>query len=98
MANDLGYEHIYDVPFKLWIDKDDLLIIISSSGESKNLINVSNYAQDKEIKIITLTGFKSDNYIRNQGDINFYLDSCSYGIVENAHAIITHFITDRIKD
>ena len=98
LANDLGYEHIYDVPFKLWIDKDDLLIIISSSGESKNLINVSNYAQDKEIKIITLTGFKSDNYIRNQGDINFYLDSYSYGIVENAHAIITHFITDKIKD
>ena len=59
---------------------------------------MSNYAQDKKIKIITLTGFKSDNYIRNQGDINFYLDSCIYGIVENAHAIITHFITDRIKD
>ena len=73
----------------------ELLIAISSSGKSKNIINA--LSTDKTMMTMTFTGFAPENRVRKTGKVNFYTPSYDYGIVEVAHQLILHNITDRLK-
>ncbi len=95
-ANDYGYENAMKEWISIHLKPGDILVSISSSGESKNIINATNFAKDKNIKIITLTGFSKDNTLSKIGDINFYLNSNSYGIIECFHQTILHIILDAL--
>ena len=95
-SNDYGYENAMKEWISIHLNPDDILISISSSGESKNIINATSFAKDKNIKIITLTGFNTSNTLKKMGDINFYLNSNSYGIVECFHQTILHIILDTL--
>ena len=95
LANDDGYETVFESPIELWARPGDVLVAISSSGRSENVLRGVRAATLRECHIITFTGFDEDNPLRRMGDINFYVASQVYGFVENAHAAITHFITDR---
>lgn len=95
LSNDHGYACVYERPVKLWADADDLLVAISSSGKSENIICAVQAAAARGCRIITLSGFSADNPLRRLGDVNFYVASSEYGCVESAHAAITHFVTDR---
>jgi len=97
-SNDYGYENAIKEWLSIHLNYDDILIAISSSGESKNITNATLYAKDKNIKIITLTGFEKNNTLSKLGDINFYLNSKSYGIVECFHQTILHIILDTLID
>ena len=94
LANDHGYESVYDRPTELWADGGDVMIAISSSGSSKNILRAANMAKNHSMKLITLSGFSENNELRKLGDVNFYSNSNQYGIIENVHSIITHSITD----
>lgn len=94
LSNDHGYGCVYERPIKLWAEKGDLLIAISSSGQSENIIRAVKAAEKYGCGIITLSGFKPDNPLRAMGSINFYVPVADYGYVESAHAILTHFFTD----
>lgn len=94
MANDCGYENVFSEPFKVLMGKTDLLIAISSSGQSKNILNATKIATKKGCKIITMSGFKSDNPLRKIGCINFYVSSDSYRIVESAHLFFCNCLLD----
>lgn len=98
LSNDLGYEYVFEKPLALLSKKGDILFSISSSGESKNILNATKEARNKGCHIITLSGFKKDNPLRSLGDINFYVPSKSYGFVEIIHQAICHLIADCIKD
>jgi D-sedoheptulose 7-phosphate isomerase len=95
MANDYGYENVYAEPLRNMLRKGDMLIAISSSGKSNNIINATKMARLKGANIITFSGFEADNELRKQGDLNIYLSSNDYGFVEYGHAFILHNITDR---
>lgn len=95
LSNDHGYECVFERGVSLWADKGDLLIAISSSGKSDNIIRGVREAISKGCNVITLSGFKPDNPLRAMGHLNFYVNSDSYGYVELIHSIITHFLTDR---
>ena len=95
MANDYGYKNVYSEPLRIMIKSDDILIAISSSGESENIINSTDTAKKNGAYVITFSGFKLDNRLREKGDINIYLSSDDYGFVEYGHAFILHNITDR---
>lgn len=97
-ANDFGYENAMAEWMKLYFTKDDLLVAISSSGESKNVINAVKYAKSKGGRVITLSAFNSENSLRKSGDINFHIDIKSYGIAECYHQVILHIILDSLKD
>jgi len=97
-SNDFGYENSFFRPFRLWREKDNLLVAISSSGESENIVKVVRLAQETKMCIITLSGFKSKNRLRQLGDINIYVNSNSYGIVEVSHQCLLHFISDELKN
>ena len=62
-----------------------MVILISSSGSSKNIINGANKALSMKLPLITFSGFSSDNLLRKLGDINFWVDSSTYNIVESIH-------------
>jgi D-sedoheptulose 7-phosphate isomerase len=96
IANDLGYENIFSEQISNHATKNDLLITISSSGNSKNIINAIEAAKLKQTKVITLSGFSPKNISRMSGDINFYASSDNYGLVETIHAAILHFYIDKI--
>ena len=95
-ANDYGYEHWVSQAFKFYADKGDLAILISSSGSSKNIINGANTAKELGLGIITFSGFNSDNPLRKCGDLNFFVDSKGYNIVEMSHHVWLLAIVDRI--
>ena len=94
IINDIGAEHNYEIPVDIVATAADMLIAISSSGQSPNILNATEVAIDRGCDIITLSGFKPDNPLRGQGDINFYVPSSSYGIVEVVHTAILHCILD----
>ena len=95
-ANDYGYEHWVEKAVEFYGDKDDLLILISSSGNSKNMINAAKIAKSLGIYVVTFTGFKSNNPLKAEGNLNFWLDSEAYNIVENTHQIWLLMICDLI--
>lgn len=94
ISNDYGYECVFERPVKLWADSNDLLVAISSSGQSENILRAVHAAAARGCQIITLSGFSADNPLRRLGDVNFYVPSPVYGYVELTHSALTHFLTD----
>lgn len=94
ISNDYGYEFVFEKPMNMFAKKGDVLIAISSSGKSKNIINAVKAAKKKGLFIITMSGFSKSNPLRGYGDLNFYVSSKSYGHVEITHLIISHTILD----
>ena len=84
-ANDYGYEEWVVEALNAYADAGDVVILISSSGTSQNIVRGTDRAKDLGLKTITLSGFSENNDLRNKGDINFWLDSTSYNIVEMTH-------------
>lgn len=94
LTNDLGYEHVYEVPLRQWASAGDLLIAISSSGQSENILRGVEAAVSLGCHAVTLSGFEADNPLRRGGSINIYVPSSEYGYVEVAHQAIAHLLTD----
>jgi D-sedoheptulose 7-phosphate isomerase len=94
LANDDGYPAVFHKPVDLWADRGDLLIAVSSSGESENIVTAAALARDKGARLLTMTGFKAANRLRQLGDLNVYVPAARYGYVEMAHSVIAHCITD----
>lgn len=94
LGNDLGYEHVFAKQVELHAAAGDLLIAISSSGRSPNILNAVEIARDRDCRILTLSGFAADNPLRRLGDYNLWVPSPSYGFVEIAHLAVCHCILD----
>jgi D-sedoheptulose 7-phosphate isomerase len=93
-ANDYGFENAMYEWIRLNGDSKSLLVAISSSGESLNILGAAKAAQECEMGVITLSGFKRDNKLKIQGHINFHIDIENYGIVECFHQVILHVLLD----
>lgn len=93
-ANDYGYEKAMAEWLKIYFEKGDLLIAISSSGNSPNILNAAEVALQRGGQLITLSGFKPDNKLKTKGQVNFYLGAENYGIVECFHQVILHALLD----
>ena len=98
MSNDYGYENAFSKILNITLKKEDLLIVISSSGQSKNMTNAVKAAKKNGTTVITLSGFDSKNTLRTLGDINIWINSRDYGMVEIAHQFILHNLADRFID
>ena len=96
-SNDYGYERWIEKAIDFYADQDDVLILISSSGQSKNMINACKAAKNKKLsKVITFTGHQKDNPLSRMGDINFWINSKAYNFVENTHQVWLLTIVDLI--
>lgn len=96
-ANDYGYERAMEEWLKIHYGQPgDLLIAISSSGESQNIINAVNSALSINGNVISLSGFKPQNRLSKTGKVNFIIPVENYGIVECFHQVILHILLDTI--
>lgn len=93
IANDIGYENIFYTQLKNNIKEEDLVIAISCSGNSKNIIKAVKYAKKMNSKIIGMTGFDGGE-LRTLSDVNFHIETekGEYGLVEDAHMILDHLL------
>lgn len=98
MGNDYGYEYIFSRPLDFLLKENDLLVAISSSGNSQNIINAIEVAQKKQVDVITFTGFIEENKAKQLGKINVYVPSNKYGIVESIHNLMLQQIVDMIME
>lgn len=97
-SNDFGYEHAFAKAIEMYMDKGDLLIAISSSGKSKNILNACDAAKKlSPEKIVTLSGFNSNNPLKKLGDINLFINSDQYNFVENIHQFWLLLIVDMLN-
>ncbi len=98
ISNDLGYENVYAKPIEMFAQSGDLLLAISSSGRSENILRAARVAAERGVDVVTMSGFRSDNPLRSLGMVNFHIDSESYGFVECSHFILCHILIDRLMD
>ncbi len=96
-ANDYGYERWVEKAVEFYGNAGDLLIVTSSSGRSKNMLNGVKAARNGNFKaVVTFSGFDHDNPLRKLGDINLWVDSKAYNFVENIHQVWLLAIVDLI--
>jgi D-sedoheptulose 7-phosphate isomerase len=94
LGNDYGYEQVFAKQVEMQAVKDDMLIAISSSGRSPNILNAVEAARKAGCYILTFSGFDADNPLRSAGDVNFYVASHLYGFVEITHLALCHALLD----
>ena len=95
-SNDFGYENWMSRFVKLQAEEGDMIILTSSSGESENVIRAAKVANKMRCSIVTFTGFEKDNTLKEFGDVNLWVDSMDYNIVENVHMIWSITVCDFI--
>jgi len=97
MANDYGYENVYARPLTVHASENDILIAISSSGNSENILNAVEVAKKKNMQIITLSGFNENNKLwQTNSHASFFVSSNLYGIVEVSHEAILHGVIETL--
>lgn len=95
ISNDISFSDFFSLNIQWFGNPNDLLVTISTSGNSENIINAIETAKNKSMKIVTFSGLDSNNRSRNMGDINFYVPAKTYGIVECAHQVLLHLWLDK---
>lgn len=95
-ANDYGYDKAFVQFLKEFAEPESLVVLISSSGNSKNIVNCAEYCIDNSIVFVGLSGFSAQNNLKKlceqSGSLHFWVDSTDYGIVECVHEIVLHSV------
>ena len=94
LGNDCGYENWIARAVDIYANPQDILILISSSGKSPNVVKAAHRAKEKGLYVAAFTGFAKDNPLGAAADINFWVDSRSYNIVECTHMILLAGVVD----
>ncbi len=96
-GNDEGYENVFSEQLKNYFIKDnDVVFLISSSGNSPNVIKAAKYAKTKNSKVLSLTGFTGGK-LRDLSDICIYINKSQYEPVEDVHGVVLHIIVSYFK-
>lgn len=95
-ANDFGYEKCFQKALEFYADRGDVVVLISSSGRSRNILNAAEYARSQGMVTVTLTGFSSDNPLASLGQLNLCVPSRAYNVIEMTHQIWILAVCDLI--
>ncbi|RVT90601.1 SIS domain-containing protein [Rhodovarius crocodyli] len=96
LSNDFGFENFMAKAVEFYAEDGDVLVLISVSGNSKNAVNAAKYAKSRGMKVVTFTGSAPDNQLRALGDINFWLGSRAYNVVEGLHMVWLTTVVDML--
>ena len=97
-GNDYGYENWMAKALEFYGDSGDVAVIISSSGQSQNVVIGANAARDIGLHVVTLSGFRANNPLRMLGDLNLWVNSESYNVVETTHQSWLLAVIDRLVE
>ena len=96
IANDLAYEEVFTYQLQSQASPGDVLIAISSSGRSPNIVRALTWARDHGLRTIALTGFDGGG-ARRSAEVSIHVDAANYGIVEDLHQVIMHALAQYIR-
>lgn len=94
LGNDYGYEHVFSKQLEWHARAGDVVVAISSSGKSANILAAAAAARAADCELFTFTGFAPDNPLRVMGDVNIYVSDPNYGFVEVGHLALLHGVLD----
>ena len=92
LSNDFGYENVFAKQLEYYAQPDDVVIIISSSGKSANILEAAYWCSSKSLRCITFSGMNAENKLRLKGWLNFHVPVMDYGLVELTHLTLLHSI------
>lgn len=95
-ANDFGYDQCYAKALEFYADPGDVVVLISCSGRSPNIVKAAEYARSKGLFLVTFTGFSADNPLASFGQLNFCVPSRAYNVIEMTHHIWLLAVCDLI--
>jgi D-sedoheptulose 7-phosphate isomerase len=94
LVNDIGAEAIFSKQIDFYAQRGDVLVAISSSGSSPNILAAVAAARDRGCAVVSFSGFDPENPLRRSGDLNFHVPADEYGFVEVTHTALIHAILD----
>jgi D-sedoheptulose 7-phosphate isomerase len=95
-SNDYGYENWIAKAIEFYAEKGDLVVLVSSSGRSANVVNAAKYCNKKGYQVVTFTGFSPENPLVQEGHLNFWVNSKAYNVIENVHQIWLLMVCDML--
>jgi len=96
IANDISYDDVFLYQLRSFAEAGDILITISSSGDSENVVKAAKWAKDNGVKVIALTGF-SGGRTAELADVNLHINGDNYGIIEDIHQSLMHILAQSIR-
>ena len=96
-ANDYGFDNWIKKTLQHYHINGDLVILLSASGNSKNMLVAANYCNEKKIKFFSITGFKRNNKLNKLSKNSLWINSKSYNHVETIQQLILLSLVDRLK-
>lgn len=96
VANDLSYEEVFAEPLRRRMAQGDMLVAISSSGNSPNVLRGAETAKELGGTVITFSAMNEENKLRKLGNLNFHIPAQTYGLAETSHAALLHFWIDQV--
>jgi len=97
LANDYKFENWVKKTINYYYDKGDIVILLSASGKSKNMVNAANYCNKKKINFFSITGFKENNKLNKLSKSHYWIKSKSYNHIESVQLLILLSIVDNFK-
>lgn len=97
VSNDISFEQVYSEPLRRRGKAGDLLVAISSSGRSPNILRCVEVAAELRMTVVTLSAFQPDNPLRAAGQLNAYVPGTNYGEAETCHAAVLHCWMDQVE-
>ncbi|WP_262690343.1 SIS domain-containing protein [Kordiimonas aestuarii] len=96
IGNDIGFEEIFAYQLDSMLRPADILVTVSSSGDSENIVRAVKVAKSKKNQVISLTGFGGGRS-RNLADVNLHIDCDNYGIIEDIHQSLMHILMQYLR-
>jgi phosphoheptose isomerase len=96
IANDIGYENVFVYQLQAQSRPGDVLMAVSSSGRSPNIVQALNWARDHGLRTIAITGFDGGQ-ARVVAEVSVHVDCTNYGIIEDLHQSIMHSLAQFIR-
>jgi len=97
VGNDFCYEDIFAEPLSWHMRPGDMIVLVSSSGNSPNVVKAARRARELGGTVVTLSAMRPDNTLRSLGDLNVYVSAQSYSHAETSHAAILHYWVDEVQ-
>jgi D-sedoheptulose 7-phosphate isomerase len=95
IANDVAFDQVFALPLARLARPGDMLMTISSSGASPDIVKALERARALQLHVVTISGRRADNPSRGFGEINVYLPSDRYGWIESGHHVVLHYWLDQ---
>jgi len=96
IANDISYSDVFVYQLRTLADADDVLITVSSSGDSENVVRAATWAKENDVKVLALTGFNGGRSA-SLADVNVHVEGDNYGVIEDAHQSIMHMLAQYLR-